>query len=83
MGSVFSDVVLAHVQYITSVPVVRNTYWNLVHVIFENLVVNVQTLNTMGKLRDKKRYFKFTPDKLLGITADLVKLDDSNTDVKI
>ena len=83
MGSLISDVVLAHVQYITSVPVVRNTYWNLVHVIFENLVINVQTLNTMGKLRDKKRYFKFTLDKLLGITADLVKLDDSNTDVKI
>ena len=31
----------------------------------------------MGKPKDIKRYFKLTQSKLLGITTDLVKLDEN------
>lgn len=47
-----------------------NTYQNLMHVFFEKLDI-------MGKPKDIKRYFKLTQSKLLGITTDLVKLDEN------
>ena len=37
----------------------------------------IQTLESMGKKKDIRGYLTLTQDKLLGIRADLVKLDDN------
>ena len=39
---------------------------------------NVQTLVSMGKEKDIKGYLRLTLDKLLGIRADLVRLEYDN-----
>ena len=40
------------------------------------MIVSVEALDTMHKLRDIKGYARLTLDKLPGIRADLVRLDD-------
>ena len=40
------------------------------------MIVSVQALDTMHKLRYIKGYVRLTLDKLLGIRADLVRLID-------
>ena len=44
---------------------------------FEKLGISVQALETMNKLKELNGYFRLTLDKLLGIRADLVRLDDN------
>ena len=48
--------------------------------IYKKLVTgaNVQTLVSMGKEKDIKGYLRLTLDKLLGIRADLVRLEYDN-----
>ena len=43
----------------------------------ENLVTNIQTLESMGKENEIKGYDRLTLDKLPGIHADLMRLDDN------
>ena len=71
-----SEVAAAHIQCITSLPVVSNSNPNKIHEFYEKLVVSVQTLDTMQKLRDIKGFVRLTLDKLPRIRADLVRLDD-------
>ena len=66
----------AHVKCITSLPVVSGTNPNRIHEFFEKLYVSVQALDTMKKLHEINGYVKITLDKLPGIRADLVRLDD-------
>ena len=71
-----SEVAAARIQCITSLPVVSNSNPNKIHEFYEKLVVSVQTLDTMQKLRDIKGFVRLTLDKLPRIRADLVRLDD-------
>ena len=71
-----SEVAAVHIQCITSLPVVSNSNPNKIHKFYEKLIVSVQALDTMHKLRDIKGYAKLNLDKLPGIRADLVRLDD-------
>ena len=41
------------------------------------LVINVQALETMDKLREINGYVRLTLNKLPGIRADLIRLDDN------
>ena len=41
------------------------------------LITNIQTLESMGKEKDIRGYVRLTLDKLPGIRADLVRLDDN------
>ena len=41
------------------------------------LVINVQALETMDKLREINGYVRLTSNKLPGIRADLIRLDDN------
>ena len=70
------EVTAAHIQFITSLPVVSNSNPNKIHEFYEKLIVSVQALDTMHKLRYIKGYVRLTLDKLLGIRADLVRLID-------
>ena len=44
---------------------------------FEKLISSVQALETMRKRNEIKGYVRNTLDKLPGIRADLVRVDDS------
>ena len=66
-----SEVAAAHIQCITSLPVVSNSNPNKIQ-----LVVSVKALDTMHKLRDIKWCMRLTLNKLPRIRAELVRLDD-------
>ena len=45
----------------------------------EKLQMNVNTLDTMGKLREINGYVRFSLDKNGGIRADLMRMDDKTS----
>lgn len=72
-----SEVSAAHIQCITSLPVISNTNLNWIHESYEKLVISVPALQTMNKLTTINGYMRLTLDKLPGTRADLVRLDDN------
>ena len=66
----------AHIKCITSLPIITGTYSNRVHEFYEKLIISTQTRNTINELKDINRYVKITLDKLPGICAGLVRLND-------
>ena len=71
-----SEVANAHTQQIISLPTVQGSQPSKIHEFYENLVTNTQALETMGKIKDINGYVRVTLDKLPGIRADLVRLDE-------
>ena len=67
----------AHINYIISLPIVFGSHPNKFHDFCEKLMSSVQALETMRKLNEIKGYVRNTLDKLPGIRADLMRLDDS------
>ena len=61
-------------------PVITGTNPTTIDDFYKKLVTgtNVQTLVSMGKEKDIKGYLRLTLDKLLGIRADLVRLEYDN-----
>ena len=55
-------------------PVIQNSYPNRIHGFYKKLVISVQTLDTMNKLREINVHVRLTLDKLPGIRADLVRI---------
>ena len=72
-----SEVAASHIHCITSLPVISNCNPNRIQEFYEKLTISVQALETMKKLKDIKGYVRLTLDKLPGIRADLVRLDDN------
>ena len=72
-----SEVSAAHIQCITSLPIIPNFNTNRIHEFYEKLMISVQALETMNKLNEINGYMRLTLDKLSGIRADLVRLDDN------
>ena len=72
-----SEVANAHIQSITNLPYIGNADTYKIHRFYEKLQRNINTLDTMGKLKGIKGYVRFTLDKLGGIRADLVQMDDN------
>ena len=66
-----------HIQCITCLPTTINSNPNRKHKYFEKLVISAQALETMNKLKEPIDYVRLTLDKLLGIRADVVRLDDN------
>ena len=71
-----SETDAAHIQCITSLPVVSNSNPNKIHKFYEKLIVSVRALDAMHKLKDIKGYVRLTLNKLPLIRTDLVRLDD-------
>ena len=61
-------------------PVITGTNPTTINDFYKKLVTgtNVQTLVSMGKEKDIKGYLRLTLYKLLGIRADLVRLEYDN-----
>ena len=71
-----SETAAAHIQCITSLPVVSNSNPNKIHKFYEKLIVSVRALDATHKLKDIKGYVRLALNKLPLIRADLVRLDD-------
>ena len=67
----------AHIQRIMGLPATTETNPTRINEFYEKLVTNIHTLESMGKKKDIRGYVTLTLDKLPGIRADLVKLDDN------
>ena len=63
-------------QGIIALPTIQGSQPVKIHEFYGRLVTNVQALETMGKIKDINGYVRVTLDKLPGIRADLVRLDD-------
>ena len=72
-----SEVSATYSQCITSLPVIPNSNTNQTHEFHGKLVISEQALETMNKLKEINGYMRLTLDKLPGIRADLVRLDDN------
>ena len=72
-----SEVVNIHIQSIIALPTVQGSQPARVHDFYEKLATNVQALDRMGKIKEINGYVRVTLDKLPGIRADLVRLDDN------
>ena len=71
-----SEVSNAHMQGIIALPTIQGSQPVKIHEFYGRLVTNVQALEMMGKIKDINGYVRVTLDKLPGIRADLVRLDD-------
>ena len=71
-----SEVSNAHMQCIIALPTIQGSQPVKIHEFYGRLVTNDQALETMGKIKDINGYVRVTLDKLPGIRADLVRLDD-------
>ena len=57
--------------------VISETNPTRINKFYEKLVTNIQTLESMGRKKDIRGNVRPTLDKLPGIRADLVRLDDN------
>ena len=71
-----SEVANAHIQSIMGLPVITGTNPVRICDFYEKQVTNIQTLESMRKEKEIRGYVRLTLDKLPGIGADLVRLDD-------
>ena len=70
------EVVNAHVQQIMALPIVHGTSRVKIHEFYDNLLVHVQALDTLGKLEQVRGKVRMILDKLDGIRADLTRTDE-------
>ena len=67
-----AEIATAHIQCITSLPVIQNSHPNRIHNFYEKLVISLQVLETMNELNAR-----LTLDRLPGMCADLVRIDEA------
>ena len=71
-----SEVANAHMQCIIGLSMVHDAHPAKIHDFCEKLTSHIQVLETMGKVKEIRGFVRVTLDKLPGIRADLVRLDD-------
>lgn len=72
-----SEIVTAYIQNIMALPTITSSNPRKIHEFYEKLVFNVQSLETLGKLKEISGYVRMSIDKLQGIRGDLVGTDDN------
>ena len=70
-----SELANAHIQNILSLLVIAGANPVRINEFYEKLMTGVQSLDTVGKLKEINGYVRITIDKLPGIRADLVRID--------
>ena len=68
-----SEIVHAYVQNIAALPIITGSQPAKIHQFYKTLLYNVQSLETLGKLREVNGNVRSVIDKLKGIKADLVR----------
>ena len=70
-----SEVVNAHVQAIITLPIVHDSNPIRIYEFYKKLLMHVQSLETIRKLKTIEGYLRNTLDKLPEIRSALVRLD--------
>ena len=70
-----SEVANAHIQRVMVLPTINNTNAYKILGFYKRLIAHMNTLDTMGKLKEINGYVQFKLNKLCGIRADLVRTD--------
>ena len=60
-----------------ALPVITGLHPKKIHEFYEKLLFNVQSLETLRKLKEISGYVRMSIDKLQGIRGDLVRTDDN------
>ena len=68
-----SEIVNAYVQAILALPHIHRSQPAKIYDFYEKLLTNVQSLETLGRLKEIAGYVLMTLDKLEGIRGDLVQ----------
>ena len=63
-------------QNIMALPMITDSHPKKIPEFYEKLFFNVQSLDTLGKLKEISGYVRMSIDKLQGIRGDLVRTDD-------
>ena len=71
-----SEVTNAHMQRVIGLPTVYGTQPAKIHDFYGKLSSHIQVLETMGKVKEIGGFVRVKLDKLPGVRADLVRLDD-------
>ena len=72
-----SEIANAQIQSVMALPTKGNNNPYKIHDFYERLIAHINTLDTMGKLKEINGYVRFTLDKLFRIRADLMRKDDN------
>ncbi|XP_028408199.1 uncharacterized protein LOC114530777 [Dendronephthya gigantea] len=72
-----SEIVNAYVENIMNLPTIQGTNTGKIHDFYSKLSFNVQSLETLGKLKEVNGYARLCLCKLEGIRNDLVRTDDN------
>ena len=68
-----SEIVNAHVQNFANLPIITGTQPAPIHEFYKKFVYNVQSLETLGKLRDVTGKARSVLNKLKGVKSDLIR----------
>ena len=71
-----TEITAAHIQTIPSLPFIQNSHTNQIHDLYKKLVISVQALDSMNRLKEINGYVRLTLDKLSEIRVDLVRIDE-------
>ena len=69
-----SELAKSHIQNILNLPVMSWSNPVKIHDFYEKFITSIQSLDTMGKLKEINGYVRSILDKLPGIRVDLVRL---------
>ena len=72
-----AEVVNAHIEMIMNLPHIKGVNVARIHDFLNKLLPSIQALESMGKLGEISGYARMTLNKLEGIRADLIRLDDN------
>ena len=72
-----SEIVNTYGHNIMALPMITGSHPRKIHEFYEKLLFNVQSLETLGKLKEISGYVRMSIDKLQGIRGDLVRMDDN------
>jgi len=72
-----SETVNVSVQNIMALQVITGSDPKKIHKFYEKLLFDVQSLETLGKLKEISGYVRMSINKLQGIRGDLVRMNDN------
>ena len=72
-----SEIVTAYIQNIMALLTITSSNARKIDEFYEKLVFYVQSLETLGKLKEISGYVRMSIDKLQGMRGDLVRTDDN------
>ena len=72
-----SEILNTHVQHSIELLVITGSLPKKIHKFYEKFLFNMQSLETLGKLKEISGYVRMFINKLQGVKGNLVRTDDN------